>query len=124
MIYKTRAFQSSFKKASIDDKDLAATCDEMTKGLIDASLGENLFKKRIAMPGQGKSGSYRTMIGALIGSKYFFLYMFATSDKANINKREELALKELAKELINLDQKTLGHLIRRGELIEVEISNE
>jgi hypothetical protein len=27
---------------------------EMNKGLIDANLGAGLFKKRVAMPGQGK----------------------------------------------------------------------
>jgi hypothetical protein len=31
---------------------------EMNTGLIDANLGAGLFKKRIAMPGQGKRFSY------------------------------------------------------------------
>jgi len=33
----------------------------MNEGLIDADLGAGLFKKRIAMPGQGKRGGWRSM---------------------------------------------------------------
>jgi hypothetical protein len=34
----------------------------MEQGLIDADLGGGLFKKRIALPGRGKSGGARTLI--------------------------------------------------------------
>ncbi len=124
MIYKTKVFQSTFKKANISDEDLIEACKEMGQGLIDADLGDHLYKKRVAMPGQGKNGSYRTMIGAVIGNRYFFLYMFAKSDKANVNKREKLALKELAKEFISFDQATIDNLVNDGELIKVERNNE
>ncbi|MEE8056510.1 MAG: type II toxin-antitoxin system RelE/ParE family toxin [Pseudomonadales bacterium] len=120
MIDKTKVFESTFKKANIKNDDLVAACGAMAKGLVDADLGDHLYKKRVAMPGQGKSGSYRTMIGAVIGDRYFFLYMFAKSDKSNINKREKLALKELAKEYVDFDQKAINNLINSGELIKVE----
>ncbi len=119
MIYKTKAFEQILKKSNIEDDALIAACKEMDKGLVDADLGDYLYKKRVAMPGQGKSGSYRTMVGAVIEEKYFFLYMFAKSDKSNINKREKLALKELAKEHIGFSQKTLDKLVEDGKLIEV-----
>ncbi|MGL6004826.1 type II toxin-antitoxin system RelE/ParE family toxin [Aeromonas sobria] len=71
------------RKCSIRDEQLVEA------GLIDGYIGDYLYKKRVAMPGQGKRGGYRTMLGAVIGNGYFFLYMFANNDTANIsnNKR-------------------------------------
>lgn len=120
MIYKTKVFQSIFKKSRIRDEQLLEACHEMDQGLFEAELGNHLYKKRVAIPGQGKSGGYRTMVGAVIGNRYFFLYMFAKSDRANISKREELALKELAKQFIDFDQAMIEHLVNEGELIKVE----
>jgi len=96
----------------------------MKLGLIGANMGDYLYKKRIAIPGQGKSGGYRTMIGAVVGSKYFFLYMFSKNSKANVNHKEKLALKELAKSYIRLDQVTIDNLLIDGELVQVESMDE
>lgn len=76
-IYKTREFVSLTKKESLSDSDLIDACKEMTGGLYDADLGGNVYKKRIATGSKGKSAGYRTIIGATIGDKYFFLYAFA-----------------------------------------------
>jgi len=38
----------------------------MESGLIDADLGGLLYKKRVARPGGGKSGGYRTLLSAQI----------------------------------------------------------
>lgn len=56
----------------------------MRRGLIDASLVGELFKKRVAGHGAGKRGGYRTLLSARIGNRYVFLHGFAKSDKANI----------------------------------------
>ncbi len=119
MIYKTKQFQSLFKRSQITDKDLISACREMDKGLIDADLGGNLYKKRIAIPGKGKSSGYRTLVGAITGRKYFFLFIFAKSDRSNINKKEALALRELANEFIHFDEDTISALLENVELIEV-----
>lgn len=122
MIYKTKSFQSVLKKTGITDDILVAACIEMENGLVDADLGEHLYKKRVPIPGKGKSGGYRTMIGAVIGEKYFFLYMFAKSDRSNINKQEKMALKELAKEFVGFNQEIIDRLVETGDLIIVEQS--
>ncbi|MGL4752476.1 type II toxin-antitoxin system RelE/ParE family toxin [Aeromonas veronii] len=120
MIYKTKAFQSKFKKCSIGDEQLVEACREIAAGLNDGDLGDYLYKKRVAMPGQGKRGSYRTMLGAVIGEKYFFLYIFAKSDTANVSNKEKLALQELATQFIGLDQAKIEHLLETGDLIKIE----
>jgi len=124
LIYKTKEFSSLTKKESLSDDALIIACREMNNGLYDADLGGNVYKKRIASGNKGKSGGYRTIIGAAIGSKYFFLYAFAKSDKANINAKEKLALKELAKEFLGFDQYELDELVQSGELIRVGEYNE
>jgi hypothetical protein len=37
----------------------------------------------------GKSGGYRTIIGAVIGDKYFFLDAFSKSARDNISIKEK-----------------------------------
>ena len=124
MIYKTKEFASLTKKENLSDNDLIKTCTELKNGLYDADLGGNTYKKRIASGNKGKSGGYRTIIGAVINDKYFFLYVFAKSAKANINAKEKLALKELAKEFLNFNQGELDTLVRTGELIKVGACDE
>ncbi|MBE0351310.1 type II toxin-antitoxin system RelE/ParE family toxin [Pseudoalteromonas lipolytica] len=119
MFYKTKVFASLTKKEALSDNDLINACKEMSNGLFDADLGGNVYKKRIASGNKGKSGGFRTIVGAVIGDKYFFLYAFAKSDKANINSKEKLALKELAKEFLEFSQDELNQLIEDGELIKV-----
>ncbi|MCQ8878371.1 type II toxin-antitoxin system RelE/ParE family toxin [Pseudoalteromonas shioyasakiensis] len=97
----------------MSDNDLINACEQMSKGLFDAELGGNVFKKRIAAGNKGKSAGYRTIVGAVIGEKYFFLYAFSRSDRANINGKEKLALKELAKEFLAFNQTELNQLISR-----------
>lgn len=120
MIYKTKVFASLTKKEALSDNDLINACNEKSQGLFDADLGGSVYKKRIAAGNKGKSAGYRTIIGAVINDKYFFLYVFAKSDKANINSKEKLALKELAKEFLGFDQNELNQLVNDGELIKVE----
>ncbi|MCY7295819.1 type II toxin-antitoxin system RelE/ParE family toxin [Alteromonas sp. a30] len=118
-MYKTKDFVSSTKKEGLSDDDLIQACNEMGSGLFDADLGGGLYKKRISAGNKGKRGGYRTVIGAVIGDRYFFLYAFAKSDKANINNKEKLALKELAKLFLEFEPKRLNELVKSGELIEV-----
>ncbi len=120
MIYKTREFYSLTKKENLTDADLVKACDEIRKGLVDVDLGGSLYKKRVAIGNKGKSGGFRTLIGAVIGEKYFFLYAFAKNKRANISHQEKLVLRELAQTFIHFDLETLDHLIVTGELIKVD----
>ncbi|MGO2354914.1 MAG: type II toxin-antitoxin system RelE/ParE family toxin [Marinomonas foliarum] len=124
MIYKTKEFCSLTKKDRLSDMDLIEACDEIQRGLVDADLGGALYKKRVATEGKGKSGGYRTIIGAVIGEKYFFLYAFAKNKRANITKKEQMALRELAQIFISFSQVELENLIVSQELIKVEHCQE
>ena len=57
----------------LEDDQICRAVDEMNEGLVDANLGGSLVKKRIAMRGHGKRGSWRTLLGFQQGEKAFFL---------------------------------------------------
>ncbi len=78
IIYKTKDFVSRTKKESLSDIDLINACKEMSAGLYDADLGGNVYKKRVAMGSKGKRAGYRTIVGAVIGDKYFFTRLLKT----------------------------------------------
>ena len=87
------------------------------QGLVDASLGGELFKKRVAAPGAGKRGGYRTLLSARIGNRCVFLHGFAKSDKANITLEEQKALRFAGKVFLGLLCRALqagGGTVRTG----------
>ena len=119
-IFKTRLFERWAKTESISDQALIKAAAELNEGLVDAALGGNVYKKRVAKPGQGKSGGYRTILAFKIKDKAFFMYGFAKNQRANISAKELVALKRLASELLSYSVAKLKKTIENGELIEVK----
>jgi hypothetical protein len=62
MIIKTKKFHKWAQKAGLADVALCQAVVEMLAGLIDADLGGGVVKKRVALPGKGKSGGVRTFL--------------------------------------------------------------
>jgi hypothetical protein len=65
--------------------------------LVDADLGGNLIKQRVARSGRGRSGGYRTVVAFRASQRSVFLYGFAKSERDNIDDRELADLKKLAR---------------------------
>jgi len=99
---------------------LCAAVQALSTGLYDADLGGGLFKKRIARPGQGKSGGFRTLVATNKGNRWIFLFGFSKNERSNIDQAEEEALKKLAAHLLSLTAQALGEAQRAGELMEVD----
>lgn len=76
-IFKTRLFDRWANTEGVSDQALMKAAAEINEGLVDAALGGNVYKKRVAKPGQGKSGGYRTILAFKIKDKAFFMYGFA-----------------------------------------------
>lgn len=91
----------------------------MSQGLFEANLGGSLFKKRIARPGRGKSGGFRTIVATNLRSRWFFVYGFAKNERDNIDDDEEAALKKLAASLLTMAQQALAKALEAGEVMEV-----
>ena len=119
IVYKTRWFGRWANKQGLTSPSLCAAVREMTEGLYDADLGNGLLKKRIARPGQGKRGGFRTLVATNKGNRWIFLFGFPKNERSNIDKDEEVALKLLAVHLLSLTAQALDQAQHAGELMEV-----
>jgi len=118
-IFKSKTFSKWAAKEGLTNKALAAAVIEMEDGLIDADLGGNVYKKRAAIEGQGKSSGLRTILAFKVGEKSFFMFGFAKNQQDNVNKKSLKALKLMAKNLLSYSDKKLNDALNAGELIEV-----
>ena len=106
-------------KTGLSDEALCQAVAEMAGGLVDADLGGNMVKKRIALPGRGKSGGARTIVATNLGNRWFFLFGFAKNERSNIDADELEALQELAKQYLALDEQQLAHAVDSGVFTEI-----
>jgi len=96
-IFKNAWFERSARKQKIQDEMLLEAVLRAEQGLIDADLGSGVVKQRVARPGQGRSGGYRTLILYRQTRRAFFVYGFAKSQQANIGNEEKTAVKKAAR---------------------------
>lgn len=123
-IYLSKAFARMARREGLTDVRICQAVAEMSQGQFDANLGAGLFKKRIAMPGHGKRGSWRTLLGFEAANKAFFLYMFPKSSRDNIEDDELKALKRLTKYYLALNPDEIGTALQYGELNEVNCNEK
>jgi hypothetical protein len=119
-IFKNAWFRRLARRQKITDKALREAVARAEKGNIDADLGGHVIKQRIARPGQGKSGGYRTIIIFKKDDKAFFVYGFAKSERENIDQKETDTFKKAAKQLLALSDEQIQKLIENGGLTEIK----
>ena len=122
--FKTKVFARWATAEGLDDDALGSAVIEMDRGLIDARLGGQVVKKRVALPGRGKRGSTRTLVAFKQGDKAFFIYGFAKNERANVSGKELKALKLLATELLSYSAPVLTKAMQAGELMEIEVTDD
>ena len=124
-VFKTKTFDRWSRKV-VGDSLLCQAAREIEQGLFEADLGGGLCKKRVALPGQGKSGSARTLVakkhkGAIIylagrekstpGSDFSDKEVEAAKiiaralENASVEKLDELIASEILKEICHAKQK-------------------
>ncbi len=118
-IFKTKTFNRWQRKEKISDSFLYLAIQEMLSGLIDAELGNYLFKKRIAKPGFGKRSSYRTIVASKINNTWFFIYGFSKNEKDNISEKEEQALVTYSQQLFKFSNEELEKMVVKQIIFEV-----
>lgn len=118
-IFKTKTF-SRWAKKLVSDTLLCQAAREIEAGLFEADLGGGVCKKRIAMPGKGKSGSHRTLVAKQHKSALFFIAGREKSDPgSDFSSPEEEAAKLIAKGLHHADEAQLNQLDAVGLLKEI-----
>jgi hypothetical protein len=121
-IFKVEWFVKFALKESISDATLRDAVDRAERGLIDADLGGGVIKQRVARPGAGKSGGYRTIILFRTKTRAIFAYGFAKQDKANLNAIEMVTFKRAAKLALAFSDQQIELEIKAGRLFEVKYS--
>ena len=119
-VFKTRVFDRFVREERIDDEVLCAAIARAERGLIDADLGGGVIKQRVARPGQGRSGGYRTLIALRSGTRAVFLYGFAKSDRDNVRGDELRELRSTAQEMLAWDQRKVDVMLATGAWTEID----
>ena len=91
----------------------------MAAGLTGASLGANLFKKRVASPGRGKRGGARVLVGTKLGDRWFLLFGFDKNVRDNISDRELASLQKVAGLFLKESATELALELETGNLTEI-----
>jgi hypothetical protein len=104
----------------IGDTKLIDIITDLEQGRWDADLGGNIYKIRVARPGEGKSGGYRTIVVFRSGERAFFHYGYPKSARDNIKDDELAAFKDAAKEYLGLTEKQLDVAVAKSALIEIQ----
>ena len=121
LILKNKLFAQWANDLKITDSILINIIDEMTHGLYEANLGGHVYKKRISIGPRGKRGGARTIIAFKAHEKAIFMYGFSKNKKDNITKKEEEALKALAKNYFSYNESQIRQAIKAGKLVEVKL---
>jgi hypothetical protein len=119
-IYQTRWFERWARKQKLSPRALCEAVAQMQAGLYEADLGGGLLKKRIARPGRGKSGGFRTLVATNKGERWVFVFGFPKNERGNIDKDEEAGLKRLSAHLLSMSPRDLMTSQRAGELMEID----
>lgn len=123
-IPKRKDFARWQASEKLPDAALCRAGKEMESGLIDADLGLHPYKKRVARPGGGKSGGYRTLLTARIGNRYVFLHGFPKRGKANIRQDVKKALQFAGKVFLELSAENLSKALQSGVSLGVDCAQD
>jgi hypothetical protein len=118
-VFKTRQFAKWMRKTDLKDDALCMAVTEMVSGLVDADLGCDVLKKRVALPGRGKRGGVRTLVATRRASRWVFVFGFEKNEKANVTSTELEALQWLAKQLLDLSVAQMEVAVQDGSLQEI-----
>lgn len=123
-VFKNAWFQRFSRNEKIVDQALCEAVARAGSGLIDADLGGGVIKQRVARPGAGKSGGYRTLLFFRAGDRAVFAFGFAKNDRGNIDDDDVARLKKAAKVALGLSEADVDRLVAAGTMIEVTCDDE
>lgn len=119
-IYRNAWFGRFARKERIADGALLDAVRRAERGQIDADLGGGVIKQRVARPGQGRSGGYRTIVLYRRGERAFFVFGFAKSARDNIADDEEEQFRRMAGHVLAVTDAHLAALVEAGQFVEIE----
>ena len=67
--FTTKSFRRFQRKEGIKDAALCEAVRRAERGLIDADLGHGPTKQRVARPGEGRRGGFRTVVAYRVAQR-------------------------------------------------------
>ena len=123
-VFVTKQFDRFARREEMSEEALCGAIGRAGEGLIDADLGGGMIKQRVARPGQGRSGGFRTVIAYRRLGRAVFLYGFAKNERDNIGADDLARLKKLAAVYLGASFKELESWCEEGELREMACDGE
>lgn len=123
-LFKSSRFHKFARKEKISDAMLCEAVKRAERGLIDADLGAGLIKQRVARPGAGKSGGFRTLIFFRTQTRAVFAFGFAKSDVANLDDAEEALFKKAAKLVLGFTDAQMEAEVAANRMLEVNCDDK
>jgi hypothetical protein len=112
-ILKTKSFNRWALRAGLSDATVLTAVQEVAQGLIDGDLGGGVLKKRVGVPGRGKSGGARVVLATNWDDRWYFMFGFLKNQRVNISPRE------LTHDLLELNERQIDAQTKSGALEEV-----
>lgn len=118
-VFKTKTFDRWARKL-VNDMTLCRAAREIEQGLFEVDLGTGVCKKRVPIPGQGKSGSTRMLVAKKHKDAIFFLTgREKNAPGSDFSDKEVEAAKIIASALENANSKKLVELVANHILKEI-----
>ena len=121
-IYALKGFERFRRRELIGKKVFLEAIDRATAGLIDADLGGGLVKQRVARPGQGKRGGYRTIIAYQAGNRAVFLFGFAKNARENIAANDLAHWRLIGTDVLAATEMAIEQAIADDEMTEINVA--
>jgi hypothetical protein len=118
-VFKTKHFAKWAKKECLSDIVLRSTVKEMGSGFFGAELGGCVYKKRVPLPGRGKSGGARTILAFRIEGKAFFIFGYAKNSQETVSNSQLQQLQLIASRFLNYNDLEIEKALVKKRLIEV-----
>jgi len=118
-VFKNKWFTRFADKEGITDGELKEMVSQLEADQVDANLGGDVYKVRIARQGEGKSGGYRVIVFFRSEERTFYVYGFAKSDRSSIDQKETREYKALAKKYFDLSDDIIERAVQSGKFIEI-----
>ena len=113
------------KEKEVQEEDLIIASNEVIKGVFEANLGGNLYKKRISNnSNQGKSGGSRLIVGYKQGDNFYVLFVFNKNESDNITAKEKQIFKGMAKQYLKWNNSQLDIAIKAKVLFEIDLEEQ
>lgn len=111
-VFKTKWFTKAAKSHGIIDSELCRVISSVCEGKV-VDLGGGVYKKRL------NHNRDRAIILAKGEQHWFYTFLYSKQDQANIDRKEIIEFKELAKYYGALTDNILVALIEAKELVEI-----